>query len=332
VPFDQLKRRQFIALLGGAAAAWPPAARAQQPVLPVIAVVRIAARGQGTHLEDASREGLTQAGYIENQNVAIEWRYAEGRYERLPGTMTELVDRRVSVIVVPGAAASALAAKAATQSIPIVFMMGGDPVEFGLVASLARPGGNITGVAMLQAPVVAKRLDLLHKLIPTATTIALLTNQANPFGKAERREVEAAARNLGLELRVASAKNFDEIDASFQKLIAQGARAIVIGADAIFLYQRSQIAALAARHAIPAISQFREYPSAGGLMSYGSNLLDEYRLTATYVARILKGERPADMPVQQSTKFDFVINLKTAKALGLTIPDALLALADEVID
>jgi putative tryptophan/tyrosine transport system substrate-binding protein len=327
-----VRRRAFFTLIGSAATAWPLAARAQQPVLPVIAVVRIVTRGQTAHLEDAFRQGLTEAGYVENQNVAIEWRYAEGRYERLPGIMTELVDRRVAVIVATGASASALAAKAATQTIPIVFMMGGDPVEFGLVRSLARPGGNITGVALLQAPVVAKRLDLLHKLIPGARRIALLTNPTNPFGEAERREVQAAAQALGLELHVGNAKDQGEIDASFQNLIAQGARAIVIGADAIFLYQRGQIAALAARHAIPAISQFREYPSAGGLMSYGSNLLDAYRLTAIFVARILKGERPADMPVQQSTKFDFVINLKTAKALGLTIPDALLALADEVIE
>jgi putative ABC transport system substrate-binding protein len=326
-----IRRREFTATLVGAV--WPLAASAQQRSIPVVAVVRIATRGESTHLEDAFRQGLKQAGYLENQNVAIEWRYAEGRYERLPGIMTELVDRRVSVIVVPGAAASALAAKAATQTIPIVFMMGGDPVEFGLIPSLARPGGNITGVAMLQTPVVAKRLDLLHQLTPGVRRIAYLTNPNNPlFGEAERREVQAAAQTLGLELHVGNAKDQDEIDASFQNLIDQGARAIVIGAESIFLYQRGQIAALAARLAIPAIAQWREYPSAGGLMSYGTNLLDAYRLTAIYVARILKGERPGDMPVQQSTKFDFVINLKTAKALGLTIPDALLALADEVIE
>jgi len=328
----KMKRREFIALLGGAAAAWPLAARAQQPVMPVIGVVRIATRGESTHLEHAFRQGLIQAGYVENQNVAIEWRYAEGRYERLPGILAELVGRRVAAIVVPGNTAGALAAKAATQTVPIVFMMGGDPVEFGLVTSLARPGGNITGVAMLQAPVVAKRLDLLHQLVPTALTIALLTNPANPFGDAERREVQAAARTLGLELHVANAKHQDEIDALFPHLIAQGARAIVIGADAYYFNQRNQIAALAARHAIPAIAQWREYPAAGGLMSYGNNIPDAYRLTGIYVGRILNGEKPADMPVQQPTIFELVINLKAAKALGLQIPDRLLALADEVIE
>ena len=327
-----MRRRDFITLLGGAAAAWPLAARAQQPAMRVIAVVRIAKRGESTHLEHAFRQGLTQAGYVENQSVAIEWRWAEGRYERLPGILAELVSRRVAAIAVPGAAATALAAKAATQTIPIVFMMGGDPVEFGLVASLAHPGGNITGVAMLQTPVVAKRLDLLHQLIPPAVTIALLTNPANPFGQAERREVETAARTLGLELYVANAKHQDEIDALFPSLIAQGARAIVIGADAYYFNQRSQIAALAARYAIPEIAQWREYPAAGGLMSYGSNIPDAYRLTGIYVGRILKGEKPADMPVQQPTKFELVINLKAAKALGLSIPPTLLATADEVIE
>ena len=327
-----MRRRDFITLLGGAAAAWPLAARAQQPAMPVIAVVRIAKRGESTHLEHAFRQGLTQAGYVENQSVAIEWRWAEGRYERLPGILAELVSRRVAAIAVPGAAATALAAKAATQTIPIVFMMGGDPVEFGLVASLAHPGGNITGVAMLQTPVVAKRLDLLHQLIPPAVTIALLTNPANPFGQAERREVETAARTLGLELHVANAKHQDEIDALFPHLIAQGARAIVIGADAYYFNQRNQIAALAARHAIPAIAQWREYPAAGGLMSYGNNIPDAYRLTGIYVGRILNGEKPADMPVQQPTIFELVINLKAAKALGLQVPDRLLALADEVIE
>jgi putative ABC transport system substrate-binding protein len=326
-----VKRRAFITLLGGAAA-WPLAARAQQSATPVIGVVRIATRGQSPHLEDAFRQGLMQADYIENQNVAIEWRWAEGRYERLPDMLAELVGRRVAAIAVPGAAASALAAKAATQTIPIVFMMGGDPVEFGLVASLARPGGNITGVAMLQAPVVAKRLDLLHQVIPTALMIGLLTNPTNPFGEAERREVETAVRTLGLELHVADAKDQDEIDASFQNLIAQGARAIVIGADAVYFNQRKQIAALAARYAIPAIAQWSEYTTAGGLMSYGNNIPDAYRLTGVYVGRILKGEKPADLPVEQPTKFDLVINLKTAKALRLQIPPTLLALADEVIE
>jgi len=322
----------LIAALGGAAVAWPVTTPAQRQAMPVIAVVRIATRGQSTHLEQAFRQGLMQAGYVENQNVAIEWQYTEGRYERLPGILADLVGRQVAAVVVPGAAASALAAKAATKTIPIVFMMGGDPVEFGLVTGLAHPGGNITGVAMLQTPVIAKRLDLLHQLIPTATTIALLTNPANPFGKAERREVEAAARNLGLELHVANAKDWDEMDASFRNLIAQDVRAIVVGADAYYFNNRTQIVALAARHATPSIAQWREYAEAGGLMTYGSNIPDAYRLTGTYVGRILKGEKPADMPVQQPTRFEFLINLKTAKTLGLQVPDKLLALADEVIE
>ena len=325
-------RRDFITLLGGAAATWPVVARAQQPAMPVIGVARIATRGESANLEQAFRQGLMQAGYVDNQNVAIEWRYAEGHYERLPGILAELVGRRVAAIAVPGAAASALAAKAATQTIPIVFMMGGDPIEFGLIASLAHPGGNITGVAMLQAPVIAKRLDLLHQLVPATATIALLTNPANPFGEAERREVQAAARSLGLELHVANAKHPDEIDVFFPNLIAQGTRAIVLGADAFFLNQRNQIAALAARYAIPAITQWREYPAAGGLMSYGNSIPDAYRLMGVYVGRILKGEKPADLPVQQPTKFDLVINLHAAKALGLTVPDRVLALADEVIE
>ncbi len=323
-------RRELMAALGSAAIAWP--VTAQQQPMPVIGVVRFAKRGENTHLEDAFRQGLTQVGYVENQNVVIEQRWAEGHYERLPGILAELIDHRVAAIAVPGAIAAALAAKAATQTTPIVFLIGGDPVEFGLVASLSHPGGNITGVADLETPLVAKRLDLLRQLISTAATIALLTNPANPYSQSERREVEAAARSQGLELHVANAKHQDEIDALFPDLIARGVRAIMIGGDAYFFNQRSQIAALAAQYAIPAIAQWRDYPAAGGLMSYGRNVPDAFRLMGIYVGRILKGEKPADMPVQQATKFELVINLKTAKALGLTIPDKLLALADEVIE
>ncbi|WP_284275032.1 ABC transporter substrate-binding protein [Bradyrhizobium iriomotense] len=300
--------------------------------MPMVGVVRIGKRGETPHLDDAFRQGLSKAGYIEHQNVAIEWRWAEGRYELLPGLVAELVDRHVAAIALPGATASVLAAKAATRSIPIVFMIGADPVEFGLVASLAHPGGNITGVCLLQTPVIAKRVELLHQLIPTATTIALLIDPENPFGQVERSEAEAAARDLRLELQVAAAKWQDEIDASFPNLIGRGARAIMIGTDAYFFNQRSQIAMLAARYAIPAMAHWREYPAAGGLMSYGSNVADAYRLTGMYVGRVLKGEKPADMPVQQATKFELVINLKAAKALGLTFPDRMLAIADEVIE
>lgn len=324
-------RRELIAGLAGAALALPATAAAQQ-VMPVIAVVRIGSRGGTTHLEDAFRGGLTQAGYVENQNVAIEWRWAEGHYERLQSILAELVGRRVTVIAALGATATVLAAKAATQTIPIVFTLGSDPVEFGLVASLARPGGNITGVALLQTPAVAKRLDILHDLVPSATTIALVIDPANQFGKVERRQVEAAARKLGLELQVAGAKTPGEIDTLFPDLVGRGVGAIMIGTDAFYVNQRRQIATLAARYAIPAIAHWREYPEAGGLISYGNNLRDAYRLAGSYVGRILNGEKPVDMPVQQATKFELIINLKTAKALGLTIPDKLLALADEVIE
>jgi len=323
-----MRRREFITLVGGATAAWPLAAGAQQP-MPVIGVVRI---GKSAYLEDVFRQGLAQAGFVENQNVAIEWRWADGHYERLPDMMAELVARRVAVIAAVGATAAALAAKAATQTIPIVFDVGVDPVRFGLVASFPHPGGNITGIAQLQTLAIAKRLDLLHQLIPTAATFGLLSNPANPFGEAETEEAEASARTLGLKLHVVDAKNQDEIETSFPTLIALGARAIIIGGDSYYSLHFNQIVALAARHAIPAIAQFREYPEAGGLISYGNNTRDAIRYTGIYVGLILKGEKPADMPVQQPTKFELVINLKTAKALGLTIPDKLLAVADTVIE
>jgi putative ABC transport system substrate-binding protein len=328
-----MRRRNFNMLVGGAAATWPFWARAQQSTVPVIGFVRPGKREDSiTYLEEAFRQGLKEVGYVENENVVVERWWLDGHYERLPDIMAELVSRRVAVITTLGATATALAAKAATQTIPIVFYIGSDPVEFGLVASLAHPGGNITGVAVLETSVITKRLDLLQQLMSIAPTIALLTNPANPHSKVERRQVEAAARSLGVELNVANAKNQDEINAVFPELAAQGVRAIMIGGDPYYLYHRSEIAALAARYAIPAIAQQREYPAAGGLMSYGSKTSDNNRLTGIYVGRILKGEKPADMPVQQPTKFEFVINLKTAKALGLTIPDKLLAIADEVIE
>jgi ABC-type uncharacterized transport system substrate-binding protein len=325
-------RRELIGALGGAAVVWPMTAHAQQRPMPIIGVVRIPKRGESAHLDDTFRKGLAQTGYVEDQNVVIEWRYAEGDYQRLPGIVAELVGRRVEAIAALGATSTALAAKAATQTIPIVFVLGSDPVKFGLVASFGHPGGNITGVSILQGPVVTKRLDLLHQLIPTAATIAVLIAPGNAFSETERQEAEAAARTLGLELHVASPKRQDEIDALFPDLITRGVRGIMIGTDAIYLSLSSQIVGLAARHAIPTIAQWREYPAAGGLMSYGSNVAEGYRLAGIYVGRMLNGEKPADMPVQQPTKFEFVVNLKTAKALGLTIPDRLLALADEVIE
>jgi putative tryptophan/tyrosine transport system substrate-binding protein len=327
-----MKRRAFITLLGGAAG-WPLAMRAQPSAEPVIGVVRIAARGKSKHLEEAFREGLQQGGYVENQNIAVEWRWAEGHNERIPGILADLVARQVTAIAALGGTAVAQAAKAATKTIPIVFMMGGDPVDFGLVASLARPGANITGVAMLNIPVIAKRLDLLHQLLPRAQTIALLVNPTNPrFAEAERRETQSAAQALGLQLYIANAQREDEIASSFSKLTAQGVGALLISADAYFFNQFDQISALASRYAIPAIAQFREYPTVGGLMSYGNDIPDAYREAGAYMARVLKGKKPAEMPVMQPTKFQLVINLKTAKALGLAIPATLLALADDVID
>jgi putative tryptophan/tyrosine transport system substrate-binding protein len=300
--------------------------------MPVVGLLRSGSPGENPRLRAAFDQGLREIGYVESQNVTVEYRYTEGRNERLPILLSDLIARQVAVIAVPGSTVAALAAKAATQTIPIVFMIGADPIEFGLVQSIARPGGNITGIAQLAVPVIAKRLELLHQLVPMAQVVALLVNPTNPFSEAERREMEAAANALKLNLRVEYARSADEIVASFSNLKAQGVHALLLGADVYFLNQREQIAALAARYAVPTISHYREYTEAGGLISYGNNLFEANRLTGTYVGRILRGERPSDLPVLQPTKFDFVINLKTAKDLGLSIPDKLLALADEVIE
>jgi len=327
-----IRRRELMAALGAAAVAWPVTAIAQQLPMPLVGIAIFGKRGETTNADDALLRGMADVGFIENQNLIIEWRYAENSYNNLPRIMGDLVGRRVAVIVAPGAVASVLAAKAATQTIPIVFMIGSDPIDFGLVESLARPGGNLTGVAQLQTKYVAKRLELLHQLIPSAARVALLTNPANPFSQVESKEAVASARSLGLELHVANAVDQDQIDAAFSSLMALGARAIMLGGDALFYFNRSQVAALASRYGIPVIGQWREYPAAGGLVSYGNNVLDALRLTGTYVGRILRGEKPANMPVQQPTKFELVVNLKTAKALGLSIPDKFWALADEVIE
>jgi putative ABC transport system substrate-binding protein len=327
-----MRRREFITLLGGAAIAWPLAARAQPSAIPVVGILRNGSAGQGTHLTAAFLRGLGDTGFVENQNVTVEYRWTEGRNDILPELLNDLVRRHVDVIAVPGSTIAALAAKAATQTIPVVFMMGADPVEFGLVNSLAHPGGNLTGVAQLMVPVISKRLEVLHQLAPEARSIALLTNPTNPFGEAEAKEVQIAAHALGVEINVHHAKSADEIDTVFKTLVAPGTGAVLLGADALFLLQGAQIAALAARHGLPAISNYREFPTAGGLMSYGNNVAEAMRLTGIYVGRILKGEKAADLPVVQPTKFEFVINLKTAKALSLEIPPNLLALADEVIE
>jgi putative ABC transport system substrate-binding protein len=331
LPGRQMRRREFIALMG-AAAAWPLAARAQQPALPVVGFL-----GGGSPDTDANRvlslkQGLSETGYVEDRNVAIEYRWAEGSYDRYPALLADLVHRQVTVIVSSGGTPAALAAKAATTTIPIVFQLGVDPVTVGLVASLNRPGGNLTGVTILSVEVGPKRLELLHELVPTATVVALLVNPTSPLTEALSRDAQAAARTLGLELHVLHASTERDFDTVFANLVQLRAGALVIGGDVLFANFSNQLAALAFRHAVPAIFQFREFAAAGGLMSYGTSLTDVYRQIGVYTGRILKGEKPAELPVQQVTKVELIINLKTAKALGLTVPLTLLGRADEVIE
>ena len=325
-----MNRRTFIAGLGSAAA-WPVVAWAQQAAMPVIGFLNSASPGGYAPMVAAFRQGLKEAGFVEGQNVAVEFRWAEGQYDRVPAIALDLVGRQVAVIVAntPGV----LAIKAATMTIPIVFTTANDPVQLGLVASLARPGGNLTGVTQLAIEVGPKRLELLHELVPTATLIALLVNPTNPTSaETQSRDMQAAARILGVQLHVLHASTDRDFDTVFATLAELRAGALVIGADA-FLYGRSeQLAALAFRHAVPAISYERAFSAVGGLMSYGGSTPDTYRLAGVYTGRILKGEKPSDLPVQQSTKVELIINLKTAKALGLTIPETLLATAEEVIE
>jgi putative tryptophan/tyrosine transport system substrate-binding protein len=313
----------------GGAAAWPLAARAQQPATPVIGFLNSASSGVYATVVAAFRQGLKEAGYVEGQNVAIEFRWADGQYDRVPAMAAELVGGRVDVIVAntPGN----LAGKAATTTIPIVFTTAGDPVQMGLVASLARPGGNVTGAAQLGVEVAPKQLQLVHELVPTATVIAVLVNPTNPNAETVLRDLQAAARILGVQLHVLHASAEREFDTVFASLGQLRAGALVISPDPLFIARSEQLAALALRHAVPAISVFREFVAAGGLMSYGGSNPDIYRIAGVYAGRILKGDKPADLPVQQTTKVELIINLKTAKALGLTIPETLLATADEVI-
>jgi putative tryptophan/tyrosine transport system substrate-binding protein len=327
-----VKRRDFITLLGGGAAAWPLAARAQQPATPVIGWISSRAASESAYLVTAFRQGLKETGYIEPQNVVLDFRWGDGRYDRLPALATELARRPVTVIVATGGDPAAQAAKVATVTIPIVFVSGSDPVKVGLVASLNKPGGNITGVHLLILAMGAKRLGLLHELVPAANPIGVLTNPNFADVNTQLRDMEEAARSLGLELLVLKASTELEIDAAFSELAQRRIGALLIGSDAFFTIRRSQLAALTLRHGIPAMFDLRENVAAGGLMSYGASLVDGYRQGGIYTGRILKGEKPADLPVMQSTKFDLVINLTTAKALGLTIPPTLLALADEVIE
>jgi putative ABC transport system substrate-binding protein len=326
-----MKRRKFLTLLGGAAAAWPLAARAQQPKMPVIGFLRDTSLADATYLVAAFRQGLKEASFIEGQNVAIEYRSAEGQPHRLPALVADLVRHQVTLIICN--TSSAFAAKAATSTVPIVFVTGGDPVRDGLVASLNRPGGNVTGVSFLNSVLAAKRLELLHQIVPKATIIAAMSeNSSGPDIEAERRDLLAAAQAIGQQLIVLDVSSDREIETAFTTLVQRGAGALHVGTGAFMNSQREQIVALAARYRTPAIYNWREAVAAGGLMSYAPSITDAYRQAGIYAGRILKGEKPGDLPVMLPAKFEFVINLKTAKALGLEIPDKLLALADEVIE
>jgi ABC-type uncharacterized transport system substrate-binding protein len=327
-----MKRREFITLLGGAAVAWPLAARAQQSAMPVIGWLGTESREGEDYRVVPFRQGLKEAGYVEGQNLTIEYRFGESQYDRLPALAADLVLRQVAVIAAGGIPA-ALAAKAATATTPIVFQIAGDPVQLGLVASLGRPGGNITGMTSLNFEVAPKQLELLHELVPTATVIALLVNPASPTQtESTTREAEGAARRLGLELHIMQARTERDFDAVFATLVNLRAGGLVIVPDSLFNIRSDQLGKLASRHGVPAISPYREFAAAGGLTSYGTNIPNLYRQVGIYVSRILKGEKPAELPVQQAVKLDLVINLKTAKALGLDVPMSMLMRVDEVIE
>ena len=328
-----MRRRDFIQTIAGSVAAWPLTSRAQQTAMPVIGLLSARAPGDAPELLAAFRQGLKDTGFVERQNVAIEYRFAENWNERLPALAVDLVHRQVTVIAATTTPA-ALAAKAATTTIPIVFEMGGDPVKLGLVASLGQPGGNVTGVTQLNIVVASKRLQLLHELLPTATVMALLVDPTDPANaEATKRDVQAAARNLRLELHVLNASTEHDFDAVFAEVIRLHAGGLVIGGGAFFTGPRiERLAAMAVRHAVPAVFESRQFVAAGGLMSYGGSLTDSYRLTGAYTARILKGEKPGELPVQQGTKLELYINLKSAKALGLNVPNTLIGRAEEVIE
>ena len=327
-----MRRREFIAALSGAVVAWPLAARAQQSAMPVVGFLGTGSPQSDAFRVAAVRQGLTEAGYVEGQNVAFEYRWAENQYERLEALAAELVRRNVAVIASIGGINSAVAAKSSTAIIPIVFATGGDPIKAGLVASLNRPGGNVTGVSFLTETLVTKQFEVLHQTVPSATLIGLLVNPTLTIAEAERSDLLATVESLGQKLLIVKATTDSELDAAFVALAQQHPGALMVMGDAFFLSRRDKLVELTARQRIPTVYNLREYVAAGGLMSYGTNITEAHRIAGLYAGRILKGEKPADLPVQQSTKVEFAINLRTAKALGLDVPLPLLGRADEVIE
>jgi putative ABC transport system substrate-binding protein len=328
-----MKRREFTALLGGAAAAWPIAARAQQPQMPVIGLLDQRSPDELADRLRGFRQGLRDSGFVEGQNVAIDYRWAENKVDRLPELAADLVRRQVAVIAATGGIIPALAAKAATTAIPVVFIVSADPVALGLVASLARPGGNMTGINFFNVELTGKRLELLHQLVPTATRLTVLVNPANAeYTETALREVEAASRSTGLQIQVLKASTVREINAAFATFVSATPDALFVGQDPFLNSRRIQLVQLAARYGIPASYSARDFAEAGGLMSYGANIADAWRQAGSHVGRIVKGARPADLPVVQSSKFELVINAQTAAMLGLNVPDKLLSVADEVIE